>query len=93
MLYEALVEALREATDILNADKTAAAALWIADAKSKLPLDMVSKILAGPQAKWTLTPENSMKYADFMSEVGSVKVKPASWKDMFFPEIHDLPGS
>ncbi len=77
----------------LNADKRAAAALWIEDAKSKLPLDMVEAILAGPQVKWTLTPENTMKYADFMAEVGSIKAKPDSWRDLFFPEIHDLPGS
>jgi NitT/TauT family transport system substrate-binding protein len=93
VLYKALIEALREATDILNADKPAAAALWIADSKSKLPLDMVVKILAGPQVTWTLTPENSMKYADFMYEVGSIKTKPESWKDIFFPEVYDLPGS
>jgi NitT/TauT family transport system substrate-binding protein len=93
VLYKALLEALGEATQILNADKPAAAALWIEDSKSKLPLDMVTKILAGPQVTWTLTPENSMKYADFMYEVGSIKTKPQSWKDMFFPEIADLKGS
>lgn len=92
-LYKALVDALAEATAILNADKRAAAALWIEDSKSKLPLDMVHAILAGPQVKWTLTPEHTMKYADFMAAVGSIKVKPDSWKDLFFPEIHDLPGS
>lgn len=92
-LYRALVDALAEATEILNADKRAAAALWIEDSKSKLPLDMVHDILAGPQVKWTLTPEHTMKYADFMAEVGSIKTKPGSWKDLFFPEIHDLKGS
>jgi ABC-type nitrate/sulfonate/bicarbonate transport system substrate-binding protein len=92
-LYRALVDALAEATTILNADKRAAAALWIEDSKSKLPLDMVEKILAGPQVQWTLTPENTMKYADFMAEVGAIKAKPASWRDLFFAEIHDLPGS
>jgi NitT/TauT family transport system substrate-binding protein len=92
-LYKALVDALAEATAILNADKRAAAALWIEDSKSKLPLDMVRDILAGPQVTWTLTPEQTMKFADFMAEVGSIKVKPASWKDLFFAEIHDLPGS
>jgi len=25
--------------------------------------------------------------------VGSIKVEPTSWKDMFFPEVHELPGS
>ena len=92
-LYRALVDALAEATMILNADKRTAAALWIEDSKSKLPLDMVEQILAGPQVKWTMTPENTMKYADFMAEVGSIKAKPGSWKDLFFPEIRDLPGS
>jgi NitT/TauT family transport system substrate-binding protein len=92
-LYKALIDALAEATTILNADKRAAAALWIEDSKSKLPLDMVNEILAGKQVTWTLTPENTMKFADFMAEVGSIKTRPANWRDLFFPEIHGLPGS
>ncbi len=92
-LYKALVAALREATDIVNKDKTAAGALWIEDSKSKLPLDMVGKIVAGPQVRWTLTPENTIKYADFMAEVGTLKTKASSWKDYFFPEIYDEKGS
>ena len=92
-LYRALVDALAEATKVLNADKRAAAALWIQDSKSKLPLDMVYSVLAGPQVKWTLVPENTMKYASFMKDVGSIKTVPASWKDLFFPEIQGEPGS
>ena len=92
-LYRALVDALAEATKVLNADKRAAAALWIQDSKSKLPLDMVHSVLAGPQVKWTLVPENTMKYASFMKDVGSIKTAPASWKDLFFPEIQGEPGS
>jgi NitT/TauT family transport system substrate-binding protein len=93
VLYKALVIALKEATDTVNKDKTAAAALWIEDSKSKLPLDMVGKLVAGPQVHWTLTPENTMKYADFMAQVGTLKAKPSSWKDYFFPEIHGEKGS
>lgn len=93
VLYKALVAALREATDIVNKDKKAASALWIEDSKSKLPLDMVTKIVAGSQVQWTLVPENTMKFADFMTSVGTLKVKPASWKDYFFPEIYDVNGS
>ena len=92
-LYKALVAALKEATDIVNKDKKAAAALWIEDSKSKLSPDMVGKIVTGPQVRWTMTPENTMKYADFMAEVGTLKAKPESWKDYFFPEIHDERGS
>jgi NitT/TauT family transport system substrate-binding protein len=93
VLYKALIAALKEATDIVNKDKRAAAALWIEDSKSKLPLDMVTKIVAAPAARWTMTPEHTMIYADFMHEVGTLKQKAASWKDYFFPEIYDLNGS
>ena len=93
ILYKALVAALKEATDIVNKDKRAAAALWIEDSKSKLPLDMVAKLVAGLQVRWTMTPEHTMKYANFMSEVGTLKVKASSWKDYFFPEIYDANGS
>jgi NitT/TauT family transport system substrate-binding protein len=92
-LYRALMDALAEATEILNADKRAAAQLWMDDAKSKLPPDLVYEVLSGPQVKWTLVPENTMKYASFMSDVGIIKVAPATWKDLFFPEIHGVPGS
>jgi NitT/TauT family transport system substrate-binding protein len=93
VLYKALIAALKEATDIVNKDKRAASALWIEDSKSKLPPDMVAKIVAGPQVQWTLTPEATMKFADFMAGVGTLKVKAASWKDYFFPEVYDLNGS
>jgi NitT/TauT family transport system substrate-binding protein len=93
VLYKALIAALKEATEIVNTDKRAAAALWIEDSKSKLALDMVGKIVASPQVQWTLTPENTMKFADFMASVGRLKAKPTSWKDYFFPEIYDLKGS
>jgi NitT/TauT family transport system substrate-binding protein len=93
VLYKALIAALNEATDIVNKDKMAASALWIADSKSKLAPEMVAKIVAGPQVRWTLVPEATMKFADFMTAVGTLKVKAASWKDYFFPEVYDLKGS
>ena len=54
---------------------------------------MVGKIVAGPQVRWTMTPENTMKYADFMAEVGTLKTKASSWQEYFFPEIYDEKGS
>jgi NitT/TauT family transport system substrate-binding protein len=92
-MYQAFIAALKEATDIVAKDPKAAAAYWIEDSKSKLPLDMVGKIVSGSQVHWTMVPENTMKFANFMVEVGRIKVKPASWKDYFFPEAHNLNGS
>lgn len=93
VLYKAFVAALKEATQIVAKDPRAAAALWIEDSQSRLPLDTAGKIVSGPQVHWTMVPENTMKYAEFMASVGRLKAKPESWKDYFFPEIHGEKGS
>jgi ABC-type nitrate/sulfonate/bicarbonate transport system substrate-binding protein len=92
-LYQALVAALKEATEIVDKNRAKAAGYWIEDVKSKLPLEKVTAVISGPQVEWTMTPLNTMKYATFMASVGSLKAAPQSWKDLFFPEVHDLPGS
>src|SRR5215831_3263407 len=93
VLYKALIAAFQEATDMLNKDVKPAAQYWIDDVKSKLTVDKVAEIASGKNVKWTMAPESTVKYAEFMHAVGTIKVKPASWKDLFFPEIHALPGS
>ena len=93
LLYKALVAALKEATEIVDKDRQRAAKYWIEDGKSKLPLDKVTAVISGPQVHWTMVPQNTMKFATFMAAVGSMKEVPKSWKDYFFPEIHDLNGS
>jgi len=93
ILYKALINALKEATEKVNANKRLAASYWVENTKSKIPLDAVEKIVAGPQVRWTLSPEKFMEFADFMHKTGSIKVKPDKWQDCFFPEVHDLPGS
>src|SRR5215468_3337295 len=92
-LYKALIAAFQEATDMLNKDVKPAAQYWIDDVKSKLTVDKVAAIATGKDVRWTMAPESTVKYAEFMHAVGTIKVKPASWKDLFFPEIHALPGS
>ena len=91
-LYRALIAAFEEATTIVNAEIRTAAQYWAEDVRSSLPLDKVVAVASGPQVKWTMAPENSMKFAEFMHAVGTIKVKPASWKELFFPEVHALPG-
>ena len=78
---------------IVDKDRAKAAGFWIEDVKSKLPLDKVTAVISGPQVHWTMTPLATMKYAAFMHSVGSLKEAPKSWKDLFFPEVHDLNGS
>jgi len=93
-LYEAVLQALNEANEIIKADKRAAAELLRAsEGESGFSSDEMFEAVSDASVKFTTTPENVMKYADFMAGIGSIKKRPASWKDMFFPEIHAAPGS
>jgi NitT/TauT family transport system substrate-binding protein len=91
--YKAVMAALTEATELVNKDIRAAASYWFDEAKTKMGLDEVTRIVSGPQVEWTMVPKSTMKYAEFMHAVGSIKTKPASWQDMFFPEAAHLGGS
>jgi NitT/TauT family transport system substrate-binding protein len=92
-LYGAFLDAVKEATGIITADPKGTAQSWINDSGSKLPLEMVTKVVTGPGVEWTMTPAATMKFAKFMRKVGTTKNEPSSWKDMFFPEIASLNGS
>jgi NitT/TauT family transport system substrate-binding protein len=92
--YNAFFAALKEAVEAINRDKKAAAQRyleWANDRKSTL--DEVYAAISSPDYAFTLMPEKVFKTAEFMAKIGSVKDKPASWKDMFFPEVHNLPGN
>ena len=91
--YKAVLAAFKEATDIVNGDKRAAADLYVNVERPKLTVDEVYKMLTASGMEYTITPSGVMQYADFMFAHGLIKVKPASWKDVFFPEVHDRPGS
>ena len=41
---------------------------------------------------FTLLPEKVFKTAVFMGKVGTLKDPPAKWQELFFPDIHSLPG-
>lgn len=92
-LYAAFLDAVKEATAIIAADPKGTAQSWIDDTGSKMPIEAVTKVVVAPNVEWTMTPAATMKFAKFMRRVGTTKHEPASWKDMFFPEIGSLNGS
>ncbi|HKE39770.1 MAG TPA: ABC transporter substrate-binding protein [Casimicrobiaceae bacterium] len=92
-LYDAFVKALDEAIAIINKDKKAAAEAYLRISRDKDSLQEIQAMLNDPAIVYTTTPENMMKYVDFMAKTGAIKVRPDSWKDLFFPNAHNLPGS
>ena len=91
--YKAFYRALGEAAKIINADKNAAAETYIRVEKSRLPLPLVQKIVNDPEISFTISPELTGVYAEKLHELGVLKNKAASWKDYFFNEAWENPGS
>jgi NitT/TauT family transport system substrate-binding protein len=91
--YAAFVAALQEATDLINRDKRAAAETYLRVTKDKMPLEELLAIMNAPGIEFALTPKNIVPLAEFMHKTGSLKNKPASWKDLFFPNAHGMAGS
>jgi len=91
--YQAFVNAYRESVDWINANKRAAAETYVKESNDKSGAAAIEKMLNDPEIRITMTPENTLKVAEFMNKVGTIKPKATSWKDLFFPEVHNLPGS
>lgn len=91
--YKAVLAALKEATAWINNNKDAAAQLYVDDTNGKANLKNIEKMVNNPQIHYKLAPDRILPYAQFMYKVGIIKHDPKSWKDLFFPEIHDLNGS
>lgn len=91
--FAAVLAAIREATDWINANPEDAAKLYLEASKDRIDLADVVAMLKDPQNQWTMTPQNMQPFAVFKHEIGTIKQAPASWKDMFFDDVHALPGS
>ncbi len=91
--YAAFVAALRQTLEAINKDPRAAAKDYLDASKDPISVDDAIAMITDPGAKFTMAPDNLMTFANFMAKQGLIKVRPNSWKDMFFPEVYDLPGS
>ena len=91
--YAALLAALEEADAFIAKDRRAAAELYLQKSRDKTPLENILKMLNDPQTQFVVAPQSVMKTVLFMQKTGTLKTRPESWKDLFFSEIHGLPGS
>jgi NitT/TauT family transport system substrate-binding protein len=91
--FKAVFDALVEAHDFIRRNRADAIRIYIAAENSKLAPEFIAKMLESPYIEYSVAPQNTMKYAAFMNKVGTLKNRPASWKDYFFPEAHDQAGS
>lgn len=92
-VVRAFVDATKEAVEFIKANPRAAAEAYLEMNKEKLTVDELTAMLKQPDMLFSAAPVGTMKVAEFMARAGYIKPQPASWKDYFFAEVHELPGS
>ena len=91
--YRAFYDGMKQAIDIINKDKRAAAQLYLDVAKDqKNSVEDIYKIIADKDYAYTLQPQKVFATAVFMAKVGSIKLAPKTLEEMFFPEAANLGG-
>lgn len=91
---KAFFEALQDADAVIKNDKTRAGEIYRKLSGDKKTSDaVIMAILNDPEVRYTVVPEKTMEFARFMHGIHTIKVLPKSWKDLFFPIVHALPGS
>lgn len=91
--YKAFYSALVEAAQFIRNNKTKAAETFIRVQQSKLPLDLVKKIVNDPENDFTVSPFRTFVYAEELYKLDVLKTRASSWKDYFFEEAYAQPGS
>src|SRR5215472_6892153 len=91
--YAAFVAAFEEATDLINKDRGAAAAIYKRMTNTSESVEALVTQMSDPQVEFTLAPHLTMKTAEFMFKIGRINKKPSDWKELYFPNVHRLSGS
>lgn len=93
-IYRAVLAALEEAQELIKSDPVIAAQVLVNSGQNAgLGENELVEVLRDPDISFTSKPENTMRYARFMYEVGTLNNLPSAWTDLFFPEIHHLDGN
>lgn len=92
-LMAAFLSAMDEACAFIADDRQGAADIFNSISKTAASKEEVVKMLADPDTRFSTTPKGLMEYATFMHAVGSIRIRPESWKDMFMPALQGRAGS
>jgi NitT/TauT family transport system substrate-binding protein len=90
---QAVFNAIKEAVDIVNRDKSAAGDLYLRLSGDKISKADLMTVLDDPHIIYSNVPIGTMAFAKFMHKAGTIKAEPADWKDFFFPIAHGLQGN
>lgn len=93
MVNAAVVAAMDDADKLIKADPKRAAQIYLEVTKEKTSVGDLVSMITNPKIAYRLAPSATFPVAEFLHRTGRVKNQASSWKDLFFPSAHALPGS
>ena len=94
LVSAAFLAALKDAMALIQANPQEAAQVLLDSMGGKgFTVEELVAILTGPVTKYSVVPENVLKYAHFMHAIGTMKTDPAGLPDLFFPDPQVLSGN
>ena len=89
----AFLAAYNEAVGMIKSNPKATAETYLSMVKERASVDEIVQLLTQPGAIYQAAPVRTMVYASYMAKAGFIKPTPKTWKDYFFPLLHDREGS
>jgi NitT/TauT family transport system substrate-binding protein len=90
---QAFFAAYQEAVSMIRKDPKGAAESYLSMVKERASAEEIVQLLMQRGAIYQAEPVRTMVYAEYMAKAGFIKPIPKSWKDYFFPLLHDREGS
>lgn len=88
-----VLAALERAMEMINHDRRKAIQDYIEVTGEKMDADTIGQFVDDKSIRFRIEPSGVHEVAVFMHRVGSIKLLPKSWQDLFFPAIHARQGS
>jgi NitT/TauT family transport system substrate-binding protein len=89
----AFLAAFDEACAFIADDPKGTAEIFARSLKTKMNPEDVLPLVQDADTRFSATPNGVMTFANFLASIGSIKQKPASWTDLFVPQLHGRKGS
>lgn len=93
-VFAAVAQAIEDAMALIGANPRAAAEIYAKANPGRTTVDEIEAMIKDKKLlDYVSTPNRVMPYAEFMHRHGQIKQRPASWKELFWENLHGRAGS
>ncbi len=94
LFIQAVRAAAAEAKAFIEKNTREAVEIYREVTGDKTGTEVILALLKEPgMMEWNLYPQGTMQFAAHLNAIGTLRTRPAAWKDYYLPVAHDLPGN